>query len=185
MRSIRWLNALMLAVVMLLTAAGARAEALDRAQTGSGQICVLAFEDLNGNGAKGDDELLLSGVGFTLSDETGVKGSYSTDGSSEPYCFGNLAPGSYTVQARGPANMETTTAGQWAISLASGAQFDVMYGAQAVGAAAASPAAAGSAAGGSGFSTLGRIALGGLGLLILAGSGFMFFTTLQRARASR
>ncbi len=184
MRSIRWLNVLMLAVVMLLTAVGARAETLDRAQTGNGQICVLAFEDINGNGLKGDDEPLLAGVGFTLSDETGVKGSYSTDGNSEPYCFGNLPPGSYTVQARGPANLEATTAGQWAISLASGAQFDVMYGAQATGAAAATPATGGST-GGSGFTTLGRIALGGLGLLILAGSGFMFFTTLQRARASR
>ncbi|NWG76422.1 MAG: hypothetical protein HXY24_17775 [Rubrivivax sp.] len=175
MRSIRGLSWLILILVMLATATAAHAQAA------SGQICVLAFEDLDGNGIKGDDEPLLSGVGFTLADETGVKGSYSTDGNSEPYCFGNLSPGSYTVQARKPADMETTTEGQWAISLASGAQFDVTYGARAASPAAqaAAPASSG------GMSTLGRIALAGLGLLVLVGSGFMFFTTLQRARAAR
>lgn len=175
MRSIRWLSWLTLILVMLAAATAAHA------QSASGQICVLAFEDLNGNGIKGDDEPLLPGVGFTLADETGVKGSYSTDGNSEPYCFGNLASGAYTVLARKPADMTTTTEGQWAISLASGAQFDVMYGAQAAGA----PAQPTTSASSGGMSTLGRIALGGLGLLVLAGSGFMFFTTLQRARAAR
>ena len=91
---------------------------------------MLAFDDQNGNGVRDADEPLLSGVGFTLADANGVKGSYKSDGNSEPYCFGSLAAGAYTVQARGVSGLDVTTPGQWAISLANGAQFDVMYGAR-------------------------------------------------------
>ena len=155
------------------------------AQQGAGQICVLAFNDQDGNGVRDADEPLLAGVGFTLADAAGVKGAYKSDGLSEPYCFGSLAAGAYTVQARGAASLEVTTPGQWAISLANGAQFDVTYGARQSGSGAAQPAAGGdqsATTSGSSMSTLGRIVLGVLGLVVLVGAGLLALTTLQRAR---
>jgi hypothetical protein len=159
----------------------------------SGQVCVQAFDDVNGNSTRDADEKLLAGVGFTLSDDSGVKGSYSTDGVSEPYCFGKLAGGSYTVRAKAPVGYESTTEGQWAISLANGAQFDAKYGANKPGGAttgSTNPPASGGApsttstsTGGSGTSTLGRILLGGLGVIILLVAGFMAGMFVQRSRA--
>lgn len=144
MRGIRWFSLLAIVLVLLMESPSfggrgvAVAQAAPPAYQANGQICVLAFDDQNGNGVREADEPLLSGIGFTLVDASGVKGSYSTDGNTEPYCFGNLAPGAYTVQARGPANVEVTTVGQWAIGLSSGAQFDVAYGIRRSGDAGAS-----------------------------------------------
>jgi hypothetical protein len=182
MRSTRWISLLAIALVLLMGAAVA--QAAPPAYQANGQICVLAFDDQNGNGVREADEPLLSGIGFTLVDASGVKGSYSTDGNTEPYCFGNLAPGAYTVQARGPANAEVTTVGQWAIGLSSGAQFDVAYGIRRSGGAGVSSKPGTSSSSGSSPSALGRIALGGLGVIILAAAGFMAYTLVQRARHS-
>ncbi len=184
MRGLRWLG--VVAVIVMLVAGASTALAAPAAQQGTGQICVLAFDDQNGNGVRDADEPLLSGVGFTLADANGVKGSYKSDGNSEPYCFGSLAAGAYTVQARDTSGLDVTTPGQWAISLANGAQFDVMYGARQS-EAQTKPATGGTTtpAGGSGMSTLGRIVLGVLGLVVLAAAGLLALTTLQRARNNR
>ena len=190
MRGTRWISLLAIVLVLLMESPSfggmdvAVAQAAPPAYQANGQICVLAFDDQNGNGVRDSDEALLSGIGFTLVDSSGVKGSYSTDGNTEPYCFGNLAPGAYTVQARGPANVEVTTVGQWAIGLSSGAQFDVAYGIRRSGDAGASNKPGTSSSSGSGPSALGRIALGGLGVIILAAAGFMAYTLVQRARHS-
>ena len=128
MRITRWVS--LLALVPVLGTALVL-HAAPQGQAANGQICVLAFADQDGNGVRSSDEPLLAGVGFTLSDASGAKGVYNTDGNSEPYCFGNLAAGQYVVQAHPPAGKgEATTPGQWAISLANGAQYDVAYGLQ-------------------------------------------------------
>ncbi|MBI5566101.1 MAG: hypothetical protein HY870_14490 [Chloroflexi bacterium] len=187
MRGLRWIS--LVAMVAMLFVGVTVVQAAPAAQQGTGQICVLAFDDQNGNGVREADEPLLAGVGFTLADANGVKGSYKSDGNSEPYCFGSLAAGAYTVQARGVSGLEVTTPGQWAISLANAAQFDVLYGARKSGSEAARPAtdgdsaAAPSSAGG--MSTLGRIVLGLLGLVVLGFAGLLALTTLQRARNNR
>ena len=175
MRITRWVS--LLALVLALSTAWV-VYAAPQGQSANGQICVLAFVDQDGNGVRSSDEPLLAGVGFTLSDASGAKGVYNTDGSSEPYCFGNLAAGQYVVQAHPPAGKgEATTPGQWAISLANGAQYDVAYGMQP----ATKPAE--SQAGGGGKSPLGRIALGLLGVAILGAAGYLAYNILQRTRS--
>ena len=177
MRITRWVS--LLALVLLLGAASAVYAAPQRQQT-NGQICVLAFVDQDGNGVRGPDEPLLAGVGFTLSDTSGAKGVYNTDGNSEPYCFGNLAAGQYVVQARPPAGKgEATTPGQWAVSLANGAQYDVAYGLHPT----EKPEQSQSQATGSGTSPLGRIAMGLLGVAILGAAGYLAYNILRRAQS--
>lgn len=179
MRGLRWLS-LSAILVALFVGLGTV-----YAQQNTGKICVLAFEDQNGNSVRDDDEPLLANVGFTLADASGVKGSYKTDGNSEPYCFSSLAPAQYTVQARGGTGMEATTPGQWAVSLSANATFTAEYGASKGGAAAQTSDGTKPAASSNGMTTLGRIALGLVGLVILGAAGFLAMTTLQRARNQR
>ena len=154
------------------------------AQQSTGQICVLAFSDTNGDGVYTDPgEPLLAGVNFKLVNEAGKSQNYTTDGSSEPYCFGNLAVGQYTVQARPDAKKvkgEATTPGQWVVPLASGAQYDISYGVQAT----SQPTDSASGGGGGNMSTLGRIVVGLLGVAMFGAAAYLAYTIINRARSA-
>lgn len=184
MRLIRWISLLAMAALFVIGLPTAHAAPMP--QQGTGQICVLAFSDINGDGVyTNPDEELASGVTFWLSNETGRLGTYTTDGSSEPYCFGNLAVGQYTVQARpDPTKLkgEATTPGQWVVPVASGAQYDIAYGMPTSAQPRAEQAETGSTSS-SGMSPVGRIALGLLGVGVLGVAGYLAYTILRRARS--
>jgi len=184
MRLIRWMS--LLAIVGLLAFNLSVVQAAPVSQQGTGQICVLAFSDTNGDGVyTNPDEPLLAGVNFKLVNEAGKSQNYTTDGSSEPYCFGNLAVGQYTVQARPDAKKvkgEATTPGQWVVPLAGGAQYDISYGVQ-VGSQPAESAASSGGGGGS-MSTLGRIVIGLLGVAMFGAASFLAYTIISRARST-
>jgi len=155
-----------------------------------GQICVDAFNDANANRARDDGEQLLGGVGFTLTDATGPRGSYVTSGlEPEPYCFAGLPPGAYTVDARSPAGVANTTELQWRIGLTAGMKFDVRYGGSRNATpedssvpSAANPTATPQVNPDAGSSGAGRIALGALGVAILLAAGFMANLIWTRSR---
>ena len=161
-----------------------------------GKICVLAFNDANASQARDADEQLLGAVGFTLSDASGaITASYVTTGlEPEAYCFGGLQPGRYTVDARPPLGVQSTTSVQWPLGLTAGMTFDVAYGGSrnpvaaenvASGAeptAAPEASSADSASADSTASSLGRLAMGVVGVIILLGAGFMAGLVLMRAR---
>ncbi len=182
MRTITWIR--LLTIGLILSAGFSTVLAAPFAQQGGGQICVQAFEDKDGNGVRSEaDEPLLPNIGFTLSNESGRLGTYTTDGNSEPYCFGNLAAGQYSVQARQPAKKgEPTTPGQWVIPLANNAEYSVAYGLQ-LGAGAAQNSPQGPSVSSSSMSPLGRIALGLLGVAILGAAGFLAYRLLLRLRS--
>ena len=184
MRFIRWMG--VLALFGLLAFNLSTVQAAPAAQQGTGQICVLAFSDTNGDGTyTSPDEPLLAGVNFKLVNEAGKSQNYATDGSSEPYCFGNLPVGQYTVQARPDPRQvkgEATTPGQWVVPLAAGAQYDISYGIQE----GAQPAnnAADAGAGSGSMSTLGRIVVGLLGVAMFGAAAFLAYTIVNRARSA-
>ena len=162
---------------------------------GDGEICVEAFNDANASQSKDTGEQLLAGVGFTLSDATGLKGSYVTSGlEPEPYCFAGLQPGAYTVDAKPPLGVNHTTDAQWPVGVTAGMQFSIAYGGsrEASGSVPSgagptqAPASgdAGSAApsGEQPASNLGRIVMGGLGVIVLLAAGFMAGLVITRAR---
>jgi hypothetical protein len=191
MRLIRWMSLLAIVgacVIGLLAFNLSAAQAAPLAQQGTGQICVLAFSDTNGDGVyTAPDEPLLAGVNFKLVNEAGKLQNYPTDGSSEPYCFGNLAVGQYTVQARPDAKQvkgEATTPGQWVVPLAAGAQYDISYGVQE-GSQPVDTAASSSGSGGSGsMSTLGRIVVGLLGVAMFGAAALLAYSIIGRARSA-
>jgi len=108
--------------------AGAAAEA---AAATSSTLCVSAYHDRNTDGMRdATTEELLSDASFLLSSEGGVVGSYVSDGVNEPYCFNQLAPGTYMVQLTKPGGYNTTTPEYWAVPLPAGATANVEFGHQ-------------------------------------------------------
>jgi len=186
MRFMRWIS--LFAIAGLFAAGLPAAQAATAQQPGVGEICVRAYNDLNGDGTyTAPDEPLLADVTFILSKETGRLASYRTDGTEvdKAYCFGNLAVGQYTVQARPGSKIKgkATTPGQWVVPLASGAQYDIAYGMN-LGALPESNKAGTGSTSSSGMSTIGRIALGLLGVGVLGLAGFLAYSILRRARSA-
>ena len=143
----------------------------------TGQICVSAYNDRNGDREQAVDENLLAGVVFTLSDSSGPRESYTTDGVSEPHCFPNLQPGSYSVSAKPPASFSAMTEKTTVVALNGGMKTDISFGARRGGPAptatkVGSASASGGAAGSSLLGSAGRVILTVVLVLILIGLGF-------------
>ncbi len=75
-------------------------------------VCVLMFDDSNQNRIREQGEGLLAGGTIALSLEGATVETYPTDGSSEPHCFEELAPGDYIAAATPPDGYGLTTAAQ-------------------------------------------------------------------------
>lgn len=96
---------------------------------GTGTLCVLSFEDVNGNAARDPQEPNLAGVTFVLSDGGEAVSRYTTDGISEPYCFAELVPGTYEVTWTGD-HFAPTSEQSWQVEVSSGDILSHEFGAQ-------------------------------------------------------
>jgi len=91
-------------------------------------IRVLAFDDRNGNGIKDAGEKLLAGARIELSNMQRTPiASHVTDGSSEPYAFEGLAPGSYVVTETDPPGYTSSSQNQWAATILEGAELELHF----------------------------------------------------------
>lgn len=94
----------------------------------AGEICVLSYDDRNGNRFRDPGEPMLPYAVFTLSDATHVVTTYSTNGLNEPYCFRDLLPNVYFISEMNPPGYESTTFDSWAVSLLNGATINFEFG---------------------------------------------------------
>lgn len=116
-------------------------EAPEVAEAGStSTICVMSYEDGNGNGIREPEEAKLGGITFMLSDGINTVGTYTTDGTNEPYCFTDLTPGAYVVSWVADT-FSPTTDQTWAASVGPGATVSREFGAKSAGAAEAEESA--------------------------------------------
>jgi len=60
-------------------------------------ICVMAYDDQNGNNLPEPTEPKAAGLTFSVNNGASTVGTYTTDGVNEPHCFNNLQPGNYAV----------------------------------------------------------------------------------------
>jgi len=67
--------------------------------TKTGQLCVAAFFDDDGDGKRGSSEDYVPGIPFALTINGAVVGNYTSDGVSEPHCFVNLPETAYTISS--------------------------------------------------------------------------------------
>jgi hypothetical protein len=91
-------------------------------------VCVLSYDDRNGNRFRDPGEPLLPYAVFSLSDSRHVVETYSTNGLHEPHCFSNLTPLVYFVSEMNPPGYESTTHDSWGISLQNGATINLEFG---------------------------------------------------------
>src|SRR5574341_23743 len=99
------------------------------AEQTNGTICVLGFDDLNGNGLREPGEQPLAGITFLLSDGVNTLGTYTTDGATPSYCFTEVVPGQYIVSWTGDGAMSPTNETPWVTTVSSGATVSHEFGA--------------------------------------------------------
>ncbi len=91
-------------------------------------VCVLSFDDVNGNGLRELGENLLPYAVFTIADEKHVVDSYSSDGLNEPHCFHGLEPRTYFISELNPPGYESTSPDRWGVTLAGGSMVEIEFG---------------------------------------------------------
>jgi hypothetical protein len=97
--------------------------------TGGASVCVLAYHDRDGNTFRAaDSEELLPNAEFLLADATGVLSRHVSDGIHEPYCFSDLAPGTYRVIQNSPAGYVASGPAEWPAALTEGARLELQFG---------------------------------------------------------
>ncbi|MDY0018531.1 MAG: LysM peptidoglycan-binding domain-containing protein [Anaerolineae bacterium] len=111
-------------------------------QTSKGAICVVAYNDRDGDTVrKADSEELLPNVAFSLVGANGPAGSYTTDGISEPYCFEDLEPGDYVVRQTSPTGYKTIGSTELGVLLSADQTYSLEIGYVSDAAAAETPSA--------------------------------------------
>jgi LysM repeat protein len=152
----------------------------------AGAICVQAYFDNDGNGQRDPGEDLVPNVLFNVTAKGNSIASYKTDGTTEPFCIGNLDAGPYTVAAVIiPAYVATTPLND-TVNVPGGAaaQFSVGLrrasdGNDVVG-VTGTPKAASTSGGGLNILALLSTLVGGLIILGSIGFGVLFFMQSRR-----
>lgn len=102
----------------------------------SGAICVMLYDDLNGNGVHDPGETHVLGGNFALADmSTGdvLDEHTSTESESEAFCFSSLTSGNYRITAESPEGFTPTTRTYWDLTLAAGTTANLEFGSQLTG----------------------------------------------------
>jgi LysM repeat protein len=105
-------------------------------EVGTGDICVLLFEDINGNGRLEENEPALPQGQISVVALSGdMVGEYTTEPldlevAPDGYCFEELSNGDYNVSAAVPSNYNPTTGLNVPVSLNPGEIKYLQFGAQ-------------------------------------------------------
>ncbi len=102
--------------------------ALNPAAT-TGSVCVTLFNDTNQNRIQEPGEVLLGGGTIALTQGGQSLDSYETDGTTDLYCFEDLAPGDYIALAGAPSGFGLTTPDQLRLQLRPGPAVNLAFGA--------------------------------------------------------
>jgi len=161
--------------------------------TSASKLCVRAFDDANGDGLPSGDETAVAGVQFSVANAQGAQAaSYTTDTSTEPHCFTDLQPGSYTVAVQPAPGTVATSDKRWGVALTGGSTVNINFGSRNDANAPAQPGgsqSSGSPSGetpqtnsGSG-SGLGGLLTFAIGLIVLVVAGVLGAFYIARRRA--
>lgn len=93
------------------------------------QLCVWMFEDLNQNRIQEPTENLLAGGTIIITASDGVEQSYTTDGTSEPFCFEDVTIGDYVASATAPDGYGLSTSPQLSLKIQASTTTNARFGA--------------------------------------------------------
>jgi LysM repeat protein len=98
---------------------------------GSGIICVLLYDDRNGDAIRQEEEPSVSGGAISVSNRSGsFSESIETTAGTEPHCFTDLDEGEYTITVAIPDSFNPTTATSYVLDLRTGDETYLGFGAQ-------------------------------------------------------
>jgi len=99
---------------------------------GTGDICVLLFEDINGNTLIDDAsvELPLAGGAVSINDRMGNVSKTESTNNMEEICFTELDEGNYTISVAIPAGYNPTMRTSATLKLNAGDTVRIDFGAQ-------------------------------------------------------
>ncbi len=98
---------------------------------GTGIMCVLLYEDVNGDALRQETENAIPGGAISLSERSG-KATFRGDSrsGSDPICFNDLPEGEYTISVAIPSGYNPTTINTITINLSAGDEIYLDFGAQ-------------------------------------------------------
>ncbi len=100
---------------------------------GAGRLCILLFNDLNGDSLRQEDTefSIPEGVVSVIDRSGSISLSESTVSGSEPFCFESLSEGEYTISMAIPPGYNPTTELSYILKLGGGDEAYIDFGAQA------------------------------------------------------
>lgn len=99
---------------------------------GSGTLCVILFDDLNGDSLRQEEEPSIPGGAISINNRLGsVSLNAETDSGLEHKCFKDLPEGDYTISVAVPQGFNPTTNNSYGVALNAGEQTYIDFGAQA------------------------------------------------------
>lgn len=141
---------------------------------GQGTICVLLFNDTNGNAVAETGENSLANGEISIASQAGdySKTAPST-GDNTPVCFNNINEGQYTISVAIPEGYNATTAQNYTVQLKAGDTSTIDFGAQP--GSQMNPSSSNS-----GGTSLLLAVIGGLILIAGVGIGVYAYLTMQK-----
>lgn len=101
------------------------------ARPGSGNLCVLLFDDVNGDAIRQEDEMTIPNGAISVNNRAGtVSLTANTRPGLEPECFTELPEGDYTISVAVPEGYNPTTVSNYALELRPGDETYIDFGAQ-------------------------------------------------------
>ena len=104
---------------------------------GTGMLCILLFEDVNGDGLRQETEFGIEAGQISVSERTGLASQTSdslsqvdVDGEPIRTCFQELPTGEYTISVAAPEGYNPTTAQNTTVNLGAGDETSLNFGAQ-------------------------------------------------------
>ncbi len=98
---------------------------------GNGEVCILLYNDVNGDAVRQTEEVAIPGGAISLTDRLG---KYSQTGTTvagtDPVCFSDVPEGDYNVSVAVPQGYNPTTVMNYALSVKAGDQSILDFGAQ-------------------------------------------------------
>lgn len=100
-------------------------------QPGSGNLCILVFNDINGDSVRQEEEPSIQDSVISISNRSGSVNLIATmPAGLEPHCFNEIPEGEYTVGAAVPSGFNPTTELDYIIELTAGDNTIIDFGAQ-------------------------------------------------------
>lgn len=99
---------------------------------GQGSLCILLFNDLNGDSIRQEDEASIPDGAISFGNRAGSVSENTTSGIGlDPQCFEPLPEGDYTISVAVPEGYNSTTQTSYEVTLNAGDTVYLNFGAQA------------------------------------------------------